>query len=96
MSKPKTEIVYVETVSVESYVLVENLTKVSTALRLIENLGCIEYEDIQASSQALRELERSIRFQIRENMIETEPKRLPEEIMRKIEQRIRRKPNEFM
>jgi hypothetical protein len=88
--KTKEEILYVETISGEAYNVIENLTKVDAARRLIRGVGFLDYEEVAPALRALDELARKLRKVMREEHLEPTPKQIETKLIDLIETRIRR------
>jgi len=80
---------YIETASGDAYALIENITKVIAARRLIRDLGFLDYTEIATALQALDELERKLRARIRNEVLEPTPKKIEAELIRRIENKLR-------
>ena len=83
-------ILYVETTSTEAISMIENLTKVEAARRLLDDCSLLEYEEVNDSVQALRDLERTIRSKIRTTVLQPEPKRVSQHLIERIRCEVRR------
>jgi len=85
----RAELFYIETASGDAYALIENITKVIAARRLIRDLGFLDYTEIATALQALDELERKLRARIRDEVLEPAPKKIEAELIRRVENKLR-------
>ena len=87
-SKPKETILYAETVSSEAYSLIENLTRVDIARRLVLDLGFIDFDKTKEASYALDKLASQLRREIREELLAKTPRKISETIIDRLRSEI--------
>ena len=82
-------ILYVETTSHEAITLIENLTKVEAARRLVDDVALMEFDEMKETVQSLRDLERTLRAKIRDTVLQPDPKRVSQHLVERVRSQVR-------
>ena len=83
-SKSKEIVLYVETISSEACALIENLTKVDAARRLIGDLGFVDFDEIKEAIHALDKLSAKIQIQIRTEVLQPTPREISSVVIERL------------
>ena len=89
MSKSKGVYLYVETTSDEAVELIENLTAVRLARRLLDET-VLPFDDIGEIQQALRDLERGLRRRMRKEILQPDAVRVSKHLAKRLKQEIKK------
>jgi len=88
-SRLREKVLYVETTSDEAINIIENLTLVSSAKRMLE-VSTLTYKEKSEIVQGLCDLERSLRNRLRKEVLEPDPVQVSKQLIRRIENEIRK------
>lgn len=94
MSEHKEAILYVETTSDDAVDLIENLVKVEMAKKILDT-SSLAHDQVGGTLQNLRELERDLRFKIRNTVLQPDPVRVSKHLAARIRDQIRKEAPGF-